>query len=151
MKQRKVWIVLGNPATIGVLLLASGVPGWAQTSNPGTSSPPSDSLTTAVVELQQQVSELRAAVAEVRAEAAQYRAETAELRRELETFRGKPEVAAEPNSHPAAAQEANAQAAPEAGQPASLEQRVTTLEESSQLLNSKLGDQYQVKVESASK
>src|SRR3989441_5546140 len=43
-----------------------------------------ESLTTAVHELQDQVRELRAAVVEVRSEAAQYRAETAELRKRSE-------------------------------------------------------------------
>lgn len=154
MKQRKVWAVLGNGGTIGVLLLASSVIGWAQTSTAGSSSPQNDAMTTAVVQLQQQVSELRDAVAEMRAEAAQYRAETAELRRELESFRGKPEEATAELESPGTAgadTAPNALTASEAGQPGSLEQRVTTLEETSQLLNSKLGDQYQIKVEGASK
>jgi hypothetical protein len=111
-------------------------------------------MTAAVHELQQQVSELRAAVAEMRSESAQYRAETAQLRRELQALRGQPgEAALQANSNPAVStpEPAAAEAAPQGGQAASLNQRVATLEETTQLLNSKLEDQYQTKVESASK
>jgi len=88
--------------------------------------------------LAQQVRELRTAIEEMRTEAAAYRAETAELRRELEATREpKKEPAAEPAT---AAVEGN-----------NLETRVAALEESSQLLNGKIDDQYQTKVESASK
>jgi len=114
-------------------------------------------MTNAVHELQQQVSELRAAVAEMRSEAAQYRAETADLRRELQAMRAQsgPEQAAQQSGPNSAA------SGPEAGAPAgatlraaqaeSIEKRVASLEETSQLLNSKLNDQYQTKVEGASK
>jgi hypothetical protein len=109
-------------------------------------------MAAAVHELQQQVSELRAAVAEVRAEAAQYRAETAELRRELQTLRGQgSETAGNPYAVPSTAAAAASEATAQPAQTGPLEQRVATLEETTQLLNSKVDDQYQTKVESASK
>jgi hypothetical protein len=140
-----------------MLILALSISGWAQTSDPAALSSPNDAMTNAVHELQQQVTELRAAVAEVRSEAAQYRAETADLRRELQTMRAQPgpEQAAEqsgPSPDAASAEAAvPAGAAPQAAQPESIEQRVSSLEETSQLLNGKLNDQNQTKVEGASK
>jgi hypothetical protein len=149
---------------LGLLLLLGGASGWAQeTSAPVT--PPADSMTAAIHELQEQVRELRAAVVEVRSEAAQYRAETAELRRELQATRtdlaasGAPQSGAYP---PVSANGANPPStnpgsnpapspAPVPAQAGSPEDRVAALEESSQVLNSKVDDQYQTKVESASK
>jgi hypothetical protein len=141
--------------SVGLLLLAISISAQSQTAGPTNSSPTDAALTSAVHDLQQQVNELRAAVAEMRSEAAQYRAETAELRRELHGIRGQEgETAAVSPYAPALASEAN----PARGvtpQPESknapLEQRVSSLEETTQLLNSKLEDQYQTKVESASK
>jgi len=137
---------------VGLFLLAISVTGWAQASSP---MPQSDTMA-AVTELQQQVRELREAVAEIHSEAAQYRAETAELRRELQAMRAQPGAVAPPEGAYAAA------APPEAAPPAatvspaaapsgSLTQRVASLEETTQLLNSKVDDQYQTKVEAASK
>jgi len=117
--------------TIGLLLLSGSINGWTQT----TSSPaaqPSDAMTDAVRELQAEVRELRTAVVELRSEAGQYRAETEQLRKELQATRA-----------------ASATAAPNGATP--LEERVSSLEESSQLLSSKVDDQYQTKVEAASK
>ena len=90
-----------------------------------------DSMAGAVRELQEQVRELREAVQELRTEAVEYRTETLELRRELQAAHG--------------------QTVGAAGQTLPLEERVSALEESSQLVNSKVDDQYQTKVESASK
>ena len=155
MKQRNVLPVwIGKPSRLGMFFLAVSVSGWTQTTSAVAPSPANDALTNAVRDLQQQVSELRAAVAEVRSEAAQYRAETAGLRRELQAIRGQSVAeTASPGAYSTAASEAAAPAtsAPNDAHPESLEQRVSTLEESSQLLNSKINDQYQTKVEGASK
>lgn len=124
------------------MLLVSGEVLWAQQTQ-AASAAPNDSLAAAVHELQEQVKELREAVTEVRGEAAQYRAETAELRRELQVTREQLAGA----KQPAAPSPANATPAPTSG----LEERVAALEESTQLLNGKVDDQYQSKVESASK
>jgi hypothetical protein len=135
--------------------LLAGLPAWSQEVSP----PPAqqaDSLITAVHELQNQVRELRAAVAEVRSEAAQYRAETGELRKQLQVTRSQlvssgapsqPSSYAGPSSAPA-----NSRASDESAKSAgTVEDRVDALEETTQLLNSKLNDQYQTKIESASK
>src|SRR5207244_2344665 len=85
----------------GFFALLVGLPAWSQQASP----PPAqqtESLTTAVHELQDQVRELRAAVVEVRSEAAQYRAETAELRKELQVTRSQlvsSGVPSQPNSY----------------------------------------------------
>jgi hypothetical protein len=97
----------------------------------------------------------------MRSQSEQYRAENAELRHELQSVRSPSASAAVPpprdsyqltssaNTDP---EQVRAQpAAPRQKQTGSLEERVASLEESSQLLNSKVDDQYQTKVESASK
>jgi len=108
-----------------------------------------DATTAAVRELQQQVRELCDAVSEIRTEAAQYRAETAELRRELEQSRGQLNAAVTAPSGastaPPATEASGATSSP------SLDERVASLEESTHLLAGKVDDQYQTKVESASK
>jgi len=119
---------------MGLLLLSGSMNGWTQTTSSPTA-PPTDAMTDAVRELQAEVRELRTAVVELRSEAGQYRAETEQLRKELQSARG---------AVPEAAAATPAGAAP-------LEDRVSSLEESSQLLSSKLDDQYQAKVEAASK
>jgi len=134
---------------IGVLLFCSACV-WAQ--SPGGSSSGNDqALNSAVQELQQQVSELRSAVAEMRAEAAQYRAETAQLRSELQNLRGQPNATEEAKSEQAPGTETAAQ--PESGsrKASGIDQRVASLEETTQLLSTKVDDEYQTKVESASK
>ena len=158
MKQGNVlpeWI--RKSSRVGVVLLVGSVVGWTQEANTPPAPPP-DSMAAAIHELQEQVRELRAAVVEVRSEAAQYRAETAELRRELQATRSQLAASSLPPQtgsfavSPATAvnlESENPRAKPT--QTGSLEDRVTSLEESSQLLNSKVDDQYQTKVESASK
>jgi len=106
----------------------------------------------AIRELQSQVRELRAAVSEMRSEAAAYRAETAELRHELEAARAQalaPSAIA--GSETFAVPAANSGIEAQAVSGKNLEDRVASLEESSQLLSSKVDEQYQTKVEGASK
>ena len=111
---------------------------------PSNPSAQSDATAAAVRDLQEQVQQLRDAVSEIRSEAAQYRAETAELRRELEQSRNQATVA----TAPAVAAPATE---PVSSQTASLDNRVAALEDSTHLLSAKVDDQYQTKVESASK
>ena len=144
----------------GLFLLLGSVGSWSQ--QPTASSSSTDATAAAIRELQQQVNELRSAMAEMRAESERYRAENTELRHELQTPRGpsiastgSPRISAPPqdsyqmgspgNNDPASAK------SPQASRTASLEDRVASLEESTQLVNSKVDDQYQTKVESASK
>jgi regulator of replication initiation timing len=113
--------------------------------DPGSpSDAPNQAVLSAVHELEEQVRQLREAVVEIRSEAAEYRAETVALRQELEQARAG--LAAGRNL----AQPAEPGQAPS---PTStpLPDRVRQLEEDSQLLSAKINEQYQTKVESASK
>jgi hypothetical protein len=150
-----------KPGRAGLLLLLGSVLAWSQESSPAESSSRSDSTAAAIHELQQQVNELRSAMAELRSESEQYRAENAALRHELRTARspstsatgtqpGDPyqlATSGKADPEPAPAEPTDLKTNP----PGSLEERVASIEESSQLLNSKVNDQYQTKIESASK
>ena len=111
-----------------------------------TSSKQDSDLADSVRQLREQVQELRMAVSEIRSESAQYRAENQELRNELERILTK--SSAEQNrpaaNAPADAQNNNVSNAP-------TEQRVSSLEETTQVMQSELRTLYQTKVESASK
>ncbi|MGA8272680.1 MAG: hypothetical protein WB919_14060 [Candidatus Sulfotelmatobacter sp.] len=119
-----------------------------------------------VRELDSQVRELRAMMEEMRAENAQSRLEMRELREELQDTRKLLAPLAALTSHPAPAPEAAVSAAnpsvtsstPEVQAAASglsiaadLGDRIQKLEDSTQLLSSKVDEQYQTKVESAAK
>src|SRR5207248_7344376 len=117
----------------GFFALLVGLRAWSQEASP-TSAQQTESLTTAVHELQDQVRELRAAVVEVRSEAAQYRAETAELRKELQVTRSQlvsSGAPSQPNSYagPSSAP-ANSRAGEESAKSVgTVEDRVDALEE----------------------
>ena len=152
MKQRNgLPVRFFQRSALGLVLLTSS--GFAQEAKSPVA-PQNDAVSAAVQELQQQVRELKDAVAEMRSEASQYRAETAELRRELESSRNQQAQAAtvappEDQSQPAPAV-ASTEASTAAPAP-SLEDRIASLEDASQLTNSKVDEQYQTKIESASK
>jgi hypothetical protein len=124
---------------------------WSQ--QPETKQPAD--LATSIQELQQQIQELRTAVKDLRAEAAQYHAETLELRHELEAARPQrvDMQATDTTNSPALQAETPYGAATTANSPVSVEHQrpAATLEEQLQMLNAKVDDQYQTKVESASK
>ena len=120
-------------AFVAVLLILVTAPVWPQENSAAANDA---SMSTAIQQLQDQVRELRSAVMELRSEAEQYRAETTELRKALEASRSQTTSEVSSPTQPASG---------------SLENRVEALEESSQLINSKINDQYQTKVESASK
>jgi hypothetical protein len=106
----------------------------------------------AIRELQDQVRQLQALVEEMRSESAQSRAEMHQLRQDLQATRTLLEQPAAGKSSEVAAQaapESNTAAAVEPSTP--LEQRVQKLEESTSLIGSKIDEQYQTKVETASK
>jgi hypothetical protein len=142
------WFVIVTGA-----MLVLGELAKAQTDSSPQGQPPQDQATemrAAVQDLREQVKELRAVVEEMRSEAAQYRAQTAELRRELQDTRSQLTVS---GALPAASSPEVPAENSVAAQPAqdSLETRVAALEESAQLVNSRIGQQRQIKVESASK
>jgi hypothetical protein len=132
----------------GLFLILSGVRGWTQEAAAPRSQ--TDEMAVALRELRAEVRELRGAIAEMRSEAAQYRAETQELRRELQASRSQTAnvVPAPENISTTPAVAVGASAGLQTG---SLEDRVASLEETSELLSGKVSEQYQTKVESASK
>ncbi len=101
------------------------------------------SLDDSIQELKDQVSELRQSITELRTEAAQYRAEAINLRDELQVARAQLSSAAlsRAGTEPAQTLEAGAQ----------LQERLSKLQEDLQLLDAKVDDQSQVKVESGSR
>jgi hypothetical protein len=114
----------------------------------------------AVRDLQDQVRQLRSLVEEMRAENAESRAEMHQLRHDLQATRALLERPATPAgiepsaAEPTAAKNesaATASATASATAPTPLEERVQKLEESTLLIGSKVDEQYQTKVESASK
>jgi hypothetical protein len=117
-----------------------------------------------VQQLESQVRELRTVLDEMRAENAQSRAEMRELRQELESTRKLlvPLVAstnpsalnpqdATPSSENAAGVASGSQSVVSGTTDTDLGSRVQKLEESTQLLGSKVNEQYQTKVETAGK
>lgn len=147
--------------SIGVsLLLLGGNICSAQQSPPNTTPAEPEALTTSIHELQEQVRQLRDAIGEMRSESARYRDETLELRRELlaiKTQQGSTSVqttASAPGQYPSASVSPvspNSGRTKEQTQPGSIEERVTRLEEESQLQAGKIDEQNQTKIESASK
>ncbi|MGA9507060.1 MAG: hypothetical protein WBV55_00300 [Candidatus Sulfotelmatobacter sp.] len=137
-----------------------GIASRAQEIAPAPVSSPGDA---SVRELDSQVHELRAMVEEMRAENAQSRAEMRELRQELQDTRKllAPITAAKGNSasptEGAASGETSStspsgtQAVAATSSSADLGSRIQKLEESTQLLSSKIDEQYQTKVETAAK
>ena len=141
--------------TIVALALLSQA-GWTQ----GTAAASNDSQNAnAVRELQDQVRQLRTMVEEMRTESAESRAEMKQLRQDLQATRALLEQPSTPGgnsvaaaSHPASQEEsARTPDTTPVQASASLGERVQKLEESTSLIGSKIDEQYQTKVESASK
>src|SRR5271157_4787538 len=148
-----------------VALVASAALGAAQERlQPPASESSQDAVGASVRDLQEQLRELQAAVAGMRSDWQQARAETAELRRELQEIRG---TTLQPNAllrnAVVKAETGNSEAAAETLQNGTQDQNeiqkedqkksehAASLEEEYQLLSGKVDDQYQTKVESASK
>lgn len=117
-----------------------------------TSSSPND---VAIRDLQGQVQELRSLVEQMRSENVQSRAEMERLRQDLQATRtllehseGAPEMtSATASNSPAGGAPQNSSGS----SPSSIEERVQKLEDSTSLLTGKVDEQYQTKVETASK
>jgi hypothetical protein len=106
-----------------------------------------------VRDLQDQVRQLRTLVEQMRAENAESRAEMHQLRQDLQVTRalpGNPATAASGESVTAVAESGTAGASSSQSS-TPLEERVQKLEESTSLIGSKIDEQYQTKVETASK
>lgn len=142
----------------GVLFSAilCSLPGRAQSSPPSSLVKDGD-----VHDLEDQVRELRGMIDEMRAENAQSRAEMQQLRHDLQATRALLERGVNPaenTSSPALASSRQSATTLPAGQSSnpqpsspSLEDRVEKLEENTSLIGDKINEQYQTKVETASK
>lgn len=128
-------------ASLLCLTFCGGIGAAAQTAPPAAPDGSNASLTDSVQELRQQVQELRAAVADMKSQTEQYRRQNDELRKELDEIRA--------GTQKTSPTEVAAQAAP--GPETGAEQRVSSLEETTQVIQSQVRTQYQTKVESASK
>ena len=145
-------------ATAALVLLAIGSQG--QETGPAQTSPAPDPW---VRELDTQVRELRSVIEQMRTENAQSRAEMQELRQELQDTRKLlTPLAAAINSSVSTAEAATStqisatspsvsQAVSATPPAADLGSRIQKLEESTQLLGSKIDEEYQTKVEAAGK
>jgi hypothetical protein len=149
--------------TVPIAWSATGV---AQEAAKRTEPPSPEPISDSVRELREQVRELQAAVVAMRSDWQQARAETVELRRELNEFRAgtNPQSTASKNLAPTTSVEATGENeqktlqndAPQDKQRDQKQVRErseheASLDEEYQLLSGKVDDQYQTKVESASK
>lgn len=154
MRTHRPFPVRGVACAVTALMLfsffcrAQNSPGNTATEEPGET-------TSAIRDLQDQVRQLRALVEQMRAENAESRAEMHQLRQDLQTTRALLERPAADRTAVAAESAETVPALHGVSQtpqsPASVEERVEQLEESTSLLGSKIDEQYQTKVETASK
>jgi regulator of replication initiation timing len=146
-------------AMVFLVVCFGPVHGWAQ--ERGGNAPPSQetSLNDSIRQLQMQIQQLQTAVRDIKEEAGRYRAETLELKHELEATRQKLDSIELPArahveplpSHVEVPAAQDSQSGTGAATDKSTEGRLAKLEEDQQLLGSKVEEQYQTKVESASK
>jgi len=162
LKSHRTSAVRGAALAVAAFVLCSTF-GRAQDGPATTRATPDDSAS-AVHDLQDQVRQLRTLVEQMRSENAETRAEMHQLRQDLQAERALLERPATSTGAESAAAVARsdspdnesraASGAPNAS-PAQastqLEERVQKLEENTSLLGSKIDEQYQTKVESASK
>jgi len=145
--------------TAAIVLLSAA--GQTQSSGPAPASPSADA---AVRQLDSQVHELRTMIEQMRAENAESRAEMRELRQELQDTRKLLMPLAAAASDSTSATETASSTKPSSNVSTSENQenlnapvsadagtRLQKLEESTQLLGSKIDEQYQTKVETAAK
>jgi hypothetical protein len=160
VKSLSTFAVRGTALAVAAFVLLEGH-GRAQDAPP-TAAPAESAV--AVRDLQDQVRQLRSLMEQMRAENAESRAEMRQLRQDLQATRALLEPPATPTgsesgavvAHSAAPENGTYQASSTAGPSASnvstpLEERVQKLEESASLIGSKIDEQYQTKVETASK
>lgn len=135
-----------------LLLFAAGPASRAQESAASPGSAQDASLKDSVHQLQVQIQDLQAAVREIRAESERYRAETVELKQQLQVTLDKLNSVGRtpaPGEKEPAPVEASAAAGPATGQ--TVNDRLTKLEEDHQLLEGKVDEQNQTRIETASK
>ena len=144
------WMMLVS-LVAGTRLLAA-----QEAANPAESPSP-NVLADSVRELREQVRELQAAMAEMRSETQRARAETLAVRRELEEMRAPSGTGNGVVMEAVARTNGSSSGAPSGTVPEEEQQdqkkhdHTATLDEEYELLSGKIDDQYQTKVESASK
>ena len=156
MKSYSIPVVRGTALVVAASILF--IPHGRAQEKPSNDASSSNDPAGAVHDLQDQVHKLQVMVDEMRAENAQSRAEMHQLRQDLQATRALLESPSAPaGAHagePPAAVEAEfvpAGAPPVKEAPAAIEDRVQKLEDSTSLMSSKIDEQYQTKVETASK
>ncbi len=149
----------GGMALAFAVFVFSMVPAWAQQTT-DLQGPAASARDSALQDLQEQVRQLRSMLEEMRAEDAESRAEMHRLRKDLQDTRallersgGQPlQATTELETAPNKAGESSTETAESVPvKTPELEQRVQKLEETTSLLGSKVDEQYQTKVETASK
>ena len=158
MNSLRTIAVRGAACAAAAFFVLSGTYGRAQENPAPAAPPPAGEAVAAVRDLQDQVRQLRMIVDEMRAENAQSRAEMHQLRQDLQATRamlertaGSPS-GAEANVVAAAAENSSAASGSTASTTGpGLEDRVQKLEDSTALIGAKIDEQYQTKVETASK
>ena len=153
----------GRPCEIAggaiLALFLMSIPAAAQAVAVGGNGGSTQSLEQSVRSLAQQVQQLNTTISELRTEVSRSRHETRELRHELESALDRLAMtkSAAPRKETVAivkpqVQEPSAQsAASQSSEQPEMNERVSKLEEGQELLRAKVDDQYQTKVESASK
>jgi hypothetical protein len=147
-------IVVRGAALAAAAFVLFGTYGRAQQAPATAAAPAPGATANDVRDLQDQVRELREMVDQMRAENAQSRAEMHQLRQDLQATRAllqQPAVPAASGSGVTVAESTspNPASAPTSSTP--VEERVQKLEESTSLIGSKIDEQYQTKLETASK
>jgi hypothetical protein len=163
VKSLRTSTVSGAALAVAAFIFLSTI-GRAQEAPATAASPAPDETASAVRDLQDQVRQLRGLVEEMRSENAESRAEMHQLRQDLQAAGALLQRPATPTSGGSQTAMAHAPSPEEESRDASgaasastppgtapLEERVQKLEESTSLIGSKIDEQYQTKVESASK
>ncbi|MBZ5627944.1 MAG: hypothetical protein LAO06_03670 [Acidobacteriia bacterium] len=142
MTTAKWWELVRGLCAAGLIAVAAPGAAWAQQRDGGAAE-----ATTAEVlrELKQQVAELQSTIRDLRDETSRYHQETQELRAELKAALAQPRALAATLQAEAAPGRSDAAAA------TTVEHGIAKLQEQYDLLSGKVDDQYQTKVESASK
>lgn len=156
-----IWLIR-HSRIILLVLLSAYTACHAQERQPEAEKQVDHELLNSIPKLQAQVRELAMALKEMRAETANYRAEMIQIRRELQMARTQLVSHSESGAQPSYINQpsySNGSSDVARDDPSTLDhpqqpgadQRMATLEEDYQLLAGKVDDQYQTKVETASK
>ena len=157
MNSLRTSAVRGAALAVAAFFILSGTYGRSQEGPAPAAPPPAGETVASVRELQDQVRQLRILVDEMRSENVQSRAEMHQLRQDLQATRallerpaGNPS-GAEGSVQAAAQNSTTASGSVAATTSAGLEERIQKLEDSTSLIGAKIDEQYQTKVETASK